>query len=233
MALLTCTEVDVLYDRQIAVQKASFSVEKGEYICIVGSNGSGKSTLIKAILGLLPLSHGTITFDGVYPKETGYLPQQTTIQRDFPASVYEVVLSGFLGQRGLAPFYLSEQKKKALKILEKLRIEKEKNKSYRALSGGQQQRVLLARALCAAGKLLVLDEPAAGLDPIAAEEFYKIIYQLNKEGMTILMVSHDIGSCLLYADKVLCMDMEISFFGTPGDYQKFQSKKQMEAAYHA
>lgn len=233
MALLDCREVCVSYDRQIAVQKASFSVKKGEYICIIGSNGSGKSTLIKAVLGLLPLSSGVVVFDGVSPKEIGYLPQQTAIQRDFPASVYEVVLSGFLGQRGLMPFYSAEQKKKAIDTLEKLGMRKDKEKSYRALSGGQQQRVLLARALCAAGKLLVLDEPAAGLDPVAAAEFYKIVEQLHKEGMTILMASHDIASCLLYADKVLCMDTEVSFFGTPKEYQAVQNKKQMEAAYRA
>jgi zinc transport system ATP-binding protein len=234
MAQISCNNVSIGYDRRLAVEDISFDVRSGDYICIVGENGSGKSTLMKGILGLLPLKSGVIAFgDGVKQNKVGYLPQQTIVQRDFPASVFEVVLSGCLNSRGMKPFYSVREKKTALENMEQLGIEELKNKSYKALSGGQQQRVLLARALCAAETLLVLDEPVTGLDPIATADLYALIEKLNKEkGVTVLMVSHDVYSAVEHADKILHINGGMEFFGTTADYKnsapgvRFLRKKQ-------
>ena len=169
MALITCQNVKVGYEGRTVAENINFSVEKGDYLFIIGENGSGKSTLMKTILGLHPLMEGTIlTKDRFQPNEIGYLPQQTVIQKDFPASVKEIVRSGCLNQGGFRPFYQKEEKKRAKEMMEKLDILELQNRCYRELSGGQMQRVLLARALCATKQLLLLDEPIAGLDPKAA-----------------------------------------------------------------
>lgn len=218
--ILSCRDVTVAYDSKIAVDHVSFEVNEGDYVCIVGENGSGKSTLLKSILGLVPLKCGSVSFGPeVQRKRLGYLPQQNNIQKDFPASVYEVVLSGCLNRGGLKPFYSKADKEKAMQNMERLGIGDFKKRSFSALSGGQQQRVLLARALCATDKLLLLDEPVTGLDPLVTEELYQLIEQLNRElGVTVIMVSHDISSAIRYADKILHVQQSLLFYGDTKSY---------------
>lgn len=218
--ILSCRDVTVEYDAKRVVDHISFDVEEGEYVCIVGENGSGKSTLLKSILGLVSLKCGSVTFGPqISRKRFGYLPQQNNIQKEFPASVYEVVLSGCLNRCGLRPFYSKAEKHLALQHMERLNISDLKKYSYSSLSGGQQQRVLLARALCATDKLLLLDEPVTGLDPLVTTELYQLIQQLNHElGVTIIMVSHDIATATKYADKILHMNQILLFYGDTPTY---------------
>lgn len=219
MALISCRNVKLTYENHTVLEDLTFSLYTGDYLCIVGENGSGKSTLVKSLLGLKHPADGSITFgDGLKQNEIGYLPQQTNLQKDFPASVYEVVLSGCLNSRGLRPFFNAAEKGTALHNMERLGIAKLKKHPYSALSGGQQQRVLLARALCATKKLLLLDEPVAGLDPVVTQEFYQLIRQINKEGITVIMVSHDLQSAVKYASHILHLHNKPLFFGTTGDY---------------
>ena len=222
MAQLTCQKLCVGYDGKPVLQDLSFQVFAGDYLCIVGENGSGKSTLMKTILGLQPPISGRIlTGDGLRKNEIGYLPQQTQAQRDFPATVREVVLSGCLnGSKG--PFYSRTDRSLANKNMEKLSITNIANRSYRELSGGQQQRVLLARALCAAKELLLLDEPVTGLDPVVTAEFYRLIKKLNRDsGIAVIMVSHDIECAVENANKILHLGSRgVEFFGTTEDYLK-------------
>jgi len=221
MAQISAHKVTMSYEKKLVLSEISFDVNQGDYLCIVGENGSGKTTLMKGILGLIPLKSGTIRFDdGVKANQIGYLPQQTSIQKDFPASVFEVVLSGCLSRIGRKPFYSAKEKKKVLENLERLGIEELKNKSYKSLSGGQQQRVLLARALCAAEKIVLLDEPVTGLDPVVTGEFYQIVKELNQSGVTILMISHDIKAAVENAGKILHLGSTMKFFGTASDYLK-------------
>ena len=222
MTYVSCENITLSYEGMDVVSDLSFDVQSGDYLCIVGENGSGKSTLLKGILGFVKASKGRIVFgDGITRNEIGYLPQQTSKQRDFPASVWEVVLSGCLNRMGVRPFYSRKEKERAVLNLRKLGIEKLRTRSYNELSGGQQQRVLLARALCAAESLLVLDEPVSGLDPIVTADMYELIYKLNREEhMTIIMVSHDMKGALSYADKVLHMRHDGYFFGTMEEYRR-------------
>ena len=219
MALLTCRDLSLGYEGREIISNLSFEVNSGDYLCIVGENGSGKSTLMRTILGLRsPLSGSIVTGDGLRQNEIGYLPQQTVVQRDFPASVWEVVLSGCQNKQGLRPFYNSAEKETAERNLDRLGISSLKKRCYRELSGGQQQRVLLARALCATGKILLLDEPVAGLDPKVTAEMYRIIDSLNKDdGITVIMISHDISSALKYASHILHISSDY-FFGTKEEY---------------
>lgn len=204
MALIECERLTLSYNGHPVISDLSFAVEEGDCLCIVGENGTGKSTLIKALLGLKAPAAGSIRLaSGVKHSGIGYLPQKTEAQKDFPASVWEVVLSGRLGACGYLPFYRAEDRRIAEEQLDRLGIADLKKRSFAELSGGQQQRVLLARALCAAKKLLLLDEPIAGLDPTATAEFYAILERMKEEGMTILMVSHDLLSSLRCATKVL------------------------------
>jgi len=220
MALITCKDAAFAYEGQTAIENLNFEVNSRDYLVILGENGSGKSTLVKGMLRLKAPSRGTITLgDGLRPKQIGYLPQQTPAQRDFPASVREVVLSGRLNARGLNPFYTAADKRAAKENMEQLGIAGLAKKSYRDLSGGQQQRVLLARAMCAASKLLLLDEPAAGLDPVVTAELYDIIRKLNREmGLTIVMVSHDLHGALTGSTHALHLDKRQLFFGKTADY---------------
>lgn len=215
MALLTCENLTLGYEGKEILEGLSFSVECGDYLCILGENGSGKSTLMKAILGLVPPMKGEVTTDeGLRHREIGYLPQQTVVQRDFPASVREIVLSGCQGRAGLRPFYTAEDKRLARQNMERMSILPLQNRCYRELSGGQQQRVLLARALCATRKLLLLDEPVSGLDPKVTTEMYSLIDELNKkDGITVIMISHDIQAAVRYANKILHIGAKL-FFGT-------------------
>ncbi len=219
MALLNVSGVSLGYEGNPIVSNLDFRVEKGDYLCIVGENGSGKSTLMKTILGQKHLINGKIEFsDGLKQNEIGYLPQQTEVQKDFPASVREIVLSGCINSCGFRPFYSKSQKALADKNMKKLGIYDIAKKCYRELSGGQQQRVLLARALCATKKLLVLDEPVAGLDPLVTQNLYRLISQINREGITVIMVSHDINAAAEYATHILHISHEPLFFGTKEDY---------------
>ena len=229
MPVLSCENLCLAYENKIAVSGLSFSLEAGEYLCIVGENGSGKSTLIKALLGLKQPKSGSISLSGgVKHTEIGYLPQQTPAQKDFPASVWEVVLSGCLNSRGLISFYSRRDKQRAMENLEKLGIAGLKNACYRELSGGQQQRALLARALCATQKMLLLDEPVTGLDPIATAEFYSLILELNKrEGVTVIMVSHDLHAAIDYADKILQLRCEPVYYGPASEYAESEAGKKL------
>lgn len=219
MSQIECKNVSVKYENQLVLDEISFSIEAGDYLCIVGENGAGKSTLVKTILGLEGLKSGEIVFDDELNKnEIGYLPQQTQAQKDFPASVYEVVLSGRLNSRGISPFYSKKDKLKAQEVIKSLNIEPICKKSFRELSGGQQQRVLLARALCATKKIIVLDEPITGLDPTITREMYNLIKEINNSGITIVMVSHDIDFAVNNASKILHLKKKIEFFGDTKDY---------------
>jgi zinc transport system ATP-binding protein len=220
MSLITVKDLTIGYDASVLVKDINFCVEEGDYLCIVGENGAGKSTLMKTLLGLIkPLSGDIIQGDGLLKNEIGYLPQQTEVQRDFPASVTEVVMSGFSGKMGFRPFYSRKEKETARKNMERMGIYNIRKRCYRELSGGQQQRVLLARALCSTSRLLLLDEPVAGLDPKVTEDMYNLIAELNKEGTAIIMISHDINAALCYAKHVLHVGNRI-FYGTKEEYLK-------------
>lgn len=222
MSQIVCRELALGYEKRAVAEEINFQVNKGDYLCILGENGSGKSTLIKTLLGLTRPLSGEIQFgDKLSAKDIGYLPQQTLAQRDFPASVREIVLSGCLNRCGLRPFYSRLEKEIAAENMEQLGITHLADQCYRELSGGQQQRVLLARALCATRKMLLLDEPVAGLDPKATAEMYEVIYELNqRHGITIIMVSHDIMAAVPYASHVLHLSNKPLFFGTKEDYVK-------------
>lgn len=227
MALLVCRDLALGYEGKTVAENISFTVNSGDYLCIVGENGSGKSTLVKTILNLiLPIRGEIITDDGFKQNEIGYLPQQTEIQKDFPASVWEIVLSGCLNKCGMRPFYNKSEKELAKSNMEKLKISHLSKCCYRDLSGGQQQRVLLARALCSAGKVILLDEPSAGLDPNAASDMYDTIDKLNKdENITVIIISHDIFTSIKYASHILHIGDHTSlFFGTREDYLKSDTR---------
>lgn len=219
MAQLTCQNLAVGYDGRTVLQGLNFEVNPGDYLCIVGENGSGKSTLMKTILGLqAPIGGRILTGDGLRKNEIGYLPQQTQAQKDFPASVREIVLSGCQGRCGSRPFYSKEEKRLAEENIGKMGIGSLTKRCYRELSGGQQQRVLLARALCATRKMLLLDEPVSGLDPRVTAEMYGLIETLNREeGITVMMISHDISAALKYASHILHIGDSV-FFGTKTAY---------------
>lgn len=220
MAQLTCENVSLGYDNKTILSNLSFSVNSGDYLCIVGENGSGKSTLMRTMLGLQKPMSGEISLgDGLKKGEIGYLPQQTDVQKNFPASVKEIVLSGCQARVGLRPFYNNQEKEMAANAMKKMRIEEFSKRCYRELSGGQQQRVLLARALCATQKILLLDEPVSGLDPKVTAEMYELISGLNKEGITIIMISHDIDVAISEASHILHI-CDKPFFGTKEEYLK-------------
>ena len=216
MPLLKADNLKLGYGSVPVAENITFSVNKGDYLCVIGENGSGKTTLIKALTGLVKPLSGNIEF-GVGGLKIGYLPQQTELQRDFPASVKEIVMSGFAGNGVFHQFYSKKEKETARRFAERLGISKLWQQCYRELSGGQQQRVLLARALCASGDLLLLDEPAAALDPEAANEMYELISSVNRDGTAVIMVTHDIKSALKYSNLILKIGNEI-FFGTNEEF---------------
>lgn len=222
MAIMKCEDLSFGYEGKTVLEGVSFEINAGDYLCILGENGSGKSTLIKGLLGLKAPEHGSIILgDGLKPNEIGYLPQQTQLQKDFPASVSEVVLSGCLNSLGKRFSYGREQRDKARLNMERMGIEDLADKSYQSLSGGQQQRVLLARALCATKKLLLLDEPVTGLDPIATGEMYNLIKLVNLcDSISVIMVSHDIHEAVRYATKILHLGHKQLFFGTSTEYRE-------------
>ena len=219
MALITCNNLTLGYNGREIIQNLSFQVDRGNYLCVVGENDSGKSTLMRTILGLqAPMSGQIQKGDGLKESQIGYLPQQTPVQKDFPASVWEVVLSGCEGGCGWRPYYTKAEKDRALENIRGMGLSTLINRCYRELSGGQQQRVLLARALCATDTLLFLDEPVSGLDPKVTEEMYALIEKLNREqGITVIMISHDIQAALRYATHILHIG-RAAFFGTREEY---------------
>ena len=218
MSLITVKDLALGYESRTIAEDLNFSVDAGDYLCIVGENGSGKTTLMKTLLDLkAPMSGDVIRGDGLKKNEIGYLPQLTVVQKDFPASVREIVLSGCQARCGLRPFYNKEEKELARLNMSRMGIEDLADRCYRELSGGQQQRVLLARALCATRKILLLDEPVSGLDPSATAEMYKLIAELNEEGITIIMISHDVAAAVRYATHILHVGNRI-FFGTKDEF---------------
>lgn len=220
--LLACRDASLGYEGKAVWEHLDFQVRRGDYICIVGENGSGKSTLLKSLLGLLrPLSGRIERGAGLKGGAIGYLPQQTRAQKDFPATVTEVVRSGFLGAGGHRLLYTPAQKATALLNMGKLGVLELKDRCYRELSGGQQQRVLLARALCATKKLLLLDEPVTGLDPIATGEMYNLIKLVNLcDNITVIMVSHDIHEAVRYATRILHLGHRQLFYGSSAEYKE-------------
>ncbi|MBR4781024.1 MAG: metal ABC transporter ATP-binding protein [Lachnospiraceae bacterium] len=220
MSFITVKNLEVGYEKKTITDPISFKVDKQDYLCIVGENGAGKSTLMKTLLGLIKPVAGEIEFgDGLKANEIGYLPQQTVVQRDFPASVKEIVLSGCQARAGLRPFYNKEEKKLAEENMERMGISSLADSCYRELSGGQQQRVLLARALCATRKVLLLDEPVSGLDPKVTADMYELINGLNREGITIIMISHDIAAAVRYATHILHIGANL-FYGSREEYME-------------
>lgn len=228
MAQIICQNLSIGYEGRAICQNINCSVGKGEYLCIVGENGCGKSTFMRTLLQLQqPVSGKILLGDGLEEHEIGYLPQQTVIQKDFPASVREIVLSGCQNHCGLRPFYNRKEKQHAEEMMEKMRIAHLSGQCYRELSGGQQQRVLLARALCAAKKILLLDEPVSGLDPKATEEMYHLLEQLNHdEKMTVIMISHDIKAAVTYASHILYLGNPL-FYGTKEKYLEQEMDKEL------
>jgi len=216
MTLIKCENLSLGYEGKEVIKNINLTVNEGDYLCVVGENGSGKTTLLKGLLGFIKPYGGKIEISSY---RVGYLPQQTTTQKDFPVSVREVILSGCLAKHKLNPFYTKNDKLSAEKAAQKLEISKLMDKCYQELSGGQKQRVLLARALCATGNLIILDEPVQGLDPMITNELYDIIYKLNRiDSIAIIMISHDIKASLKYASHILHIGNDFSFFGTREDY---------------
>ena len=219
MALITCEHLTLAYEGRGIVCELDFAVDRGDYLCIVGENGSGKSTLVRTLLGLHAPAEGSISFgEGLTAADIGFLPQHTAVQRDFPASVEEIVLSGCQNRFGRRPFYGKQARALAAAQMQRLGVTELAKRCFRELSGGQQQRVLLARALCATRDLLLLDEPTAGLDPHVTAELYTLISQLNAEGLTVIMVSHDIPAAVRDASHILHIAHQPQFFGTAADY---------------
>ena len=222
--MISCRNITFGYDGHIVLHGLDFSVHTGDFLCIAGENGSGKTTLIKGLLRLINPMEGKIIFSHELKQTNiGYLSQETAMKKDFPAGVFEIVMSGNLGKMGLRPFYTSAEKSMAKETLRQLGIEDLKGRCFRELSGGQQRRVLLARSLCSAQKLLILDEPFAGLDPLISAELYRLLKKINREmGMTIIMVSHDIevADCATHA---LHLQKQQLFFGSMEEYRKSET----------
>ncbi len=221
MALLSCNNAAFAYDGRRVASNLNFTVEPGDYLCIVGENGAGKSTLVKGLLGFIrPCEGSIVTGSGLRVNEIGYLPQQTDVQRDFPASVYEVVLSGCLNSLGMRPFYTKDDRERAEAMMDRLGITALKKSCYRELSGGQQRRALLARALCATRKLILLDEPTTGLDPLATMEMYHLIKDINHhDGITVIMVSHDIAAAVRYGKHILHLSSKGPYWAAAAEYR--------------
>jgi zinc transport system ATP-binding protein len=220
--LIVCAGAAFGYEGAPVIRGLDFAVNAGDYLCIVGENGSGKTTLVKGLLRLLSPLEGTVTFpDGIRQNETGFLSQQAAAKKDFPASVYEIALSGNVGNKGARPFYTKQDKARAEESLALMGIEGLRNRAFRELSGGEQRRTLLARALCAYRRLLVLDEPTAGLDPLVTDAVYALLQKINRErGVSIVMVSHDMKAAALYANRILHVSHKQNFFGSPADFRQ-------------
>lgn len=228
MSLINIRNLSLGYEGNLILKDVTFSVEEGDYICVVGENGSGKTTLVKGLLGLIPRLSGSVEYSSqINRNHIGYLSQKPKYTADFPASVSEIVMSGFLNNRRFGIGYSKSERQQAESIMEQVGIDNLRKKSFSTLSGGQQQRVLLARALCATKKLLLLDEPTSALDPVATTEFYSVIKKLNKEGITIIMVSHDVTAAVRNASHILSLSSDNTFFGTTHQYMHSPEGKKM------
>lgn len=204
MALLECKNLCVGYGSKIVQENLNFTIEKGDYFFIIGENGSGKSTLMKTMLGFIKPLSGIINYSSEWNRKgVGYLPQASEIQKTFPATVWEIVISGCQSSLGLFPFYSKAAIEKAKNNMNRLGIQDFAKRGFKELSGGQQQRVLLARTLCAAGSVLILDEPAKGFDAEITETMYELVYDMNMEGMTVITISHDLDAAEKYGNKIL------------------------------
>lgn len=225
MSLIECKNVSFAYEGIPAIRDINFMINEGDYLCVLGENGTGKSTLVKGLLKLKKPYQGEIILSpDLSANEIGYLPQQTIVQKDFPASCYEVVLSGCLNHLGYKPFYTKKEKSEAKNNMRRLGISELEKVCYRDVSGGQQQRVLLARALCATKKIIILDEPVAGLDPLVTQELYDIIWNINQKlGITIIMVSHDVHAAMKYAGHILHLHNAQLFFGSKEEYMRSET----------
>lgn len=233
MELIRAENLCKKYSGNTVFENISFTVNKGEFFHILGENGTGKTTLMRIILGLTEVSGGSIAYSNMKKSQIGYLPQVADIQPDFPASVFEVTMSGFLNSKKILPFYSSQQKKKAISLLERLNVADIIGEPFASLSGGQRQRVLLARALCASSGVLLLDEPLSALDPVAAAGFFEILDDLKKEGYTLIMISHDIHCAIKYSDKILHLGKNESFYGSTADYPNSHLGRHMlEEGHH-
>lgn len=220
MNIITCKKLNIGYGEKVICKDINLSIDEGQFVCIVGENGSGKSTLLKTLLGINKPVSGKVVFDNSFNRnQVGYLPQQSDAQRDFPATVREVVLSGFLNRMGVRPFYNKREKDKAIKIMEELKVDDIINKSFKELSGGQQQKVLLARALCATDNLIFLDEPTNALDVKSRRKFYSLVSELNKSGMTVVMVSHNLDETIKYATSIIYIKDTLQFAGSKEDFE--------------
>lgn len=221
MSLLEIKNLTLGYEDETVINDISFNVEKNDFILVIGSNGVGKSTLIKGILGLIKPRKGEINYIDCDKKNVGYMPQETKVDANFPASVMEVVMSGLHAQMGFRPFHNKEDKKKALNVLEILKIKDLAKKSFSELSGGQRQKVLLARGLCATNNLLILDEPSNNLDKYSKEEFYTTLKHLNEgHGIAIIMITHDLDIDSFIGNKVLELKRDGYSFLPTDDYLK-------------
>lgn len=219
MEIIEVNKLSLGYEKKVVLNNINFKLEEGDFLCVVGPNGSGKSTLIKGILGLIKPINGKVLYNGIKQNSIGYMPQETKVDANFPASVFEIVLSGTLNQLGLKPFYTKKEKEKASKSLKILKIENLKEKSFTDLSGGQRQKVLLARSLCTASKLLILDEPSNNLDSKSKKELYQTVIDLNKnQNMTVIMITHDLDHNNLLGNKILSLREEKIFFGTTDEF---------------
>ncbi len=215
MSLIELKNLTLGYDKKVVLKNINLEIEENDFICIVGPNGSGKSTLVKGILGLIKPMKGKVIYNDLKKNFIGYMPQETKVDSNFPASVFEIVLSGTLNKKRFNPFYTKEEKENVLDILKLLKIDRLKNKSFQDLSGGQRQKVLLARSLVATSKLLILDEPSNNLDMKSKEELYNTIIDLNKNrGITVLMITHDLDHHNLIGNKIISLQEEEVFYGT-------------------
>lgn len=233
MAIIAVENLTKRFSGNLVLDNLNFAVEKGDTLYIVGENGSGKTTLVKLLLGLMDASSGKIKFDGINKNQIGYMPQQNEIQADFPASVNEIIMSGFLNRASFMPFYKKEHKNEAVQLMEKLHIYSLRDRSFRSLSGGQKQRVLLCRALCAANGVLLLDEPLTALDPLASAEFYDVLSDLKAQGVTVIIISHDVQCAVKYGDKILHLGKNDTFFGTSHEYCHSEIGKRMLVEGHS
>ncbi len=204
--LVDCRNVRLGYASRLVASCPDFTVGAGDFLAVIGPNGSGKTTLLKTVAGLIrPLSGSMGIPAEVSRGGIGYLPQAKEVQRDFPASVTEVVESGCQTLRGMRPFYSRKERKMVLDAIDRFGIGNLAQRSFRELSGGQRQRVLLARALCAPRKLLLLDEPLTGLDPDAQTELHGLLGEVKKSGLAVMMVTHDLSPAFRLATHVLTL----------------------------
>lgn len=219
MSLIELKNLTLGYNGVPVIKELSLNIEEKDFLCVVGPNGSGKSTLIKGILGLIKPMKGKVIYKGLKQNFIGYMPQETKIDQNFPASVYEIVLSGTLNRLGIKSFYTEKERQIALANLKILNIEGLKDQNFSNLSGGQRQKVLLARSLCASSKLLILDEPSNNLDAKSKKELYQIIEKLNKEkGMTIIMITHDLDHGNLIGSSILSLREDDIFYGKTDEF---------------